>query len=57
MNSYSNRDEWMENKYLNLSTTPLCWDGTPSHRIWGNEAKLPETKVNVKNKKHNFKDE
>ncbi|CAD8124426.1 unnamed protein product [Paramecium sonneborni] len=57
LNSYSNRDEWIENKYLNLSTTPLCWDGTPSHRIWGNEAKLPETKVNSKNKKPNFKEE
>lgn len=53
VNSYSNIDEWIENKYLNLSTTPLCWDGTPSHRIWGAEIKLPETKANAKTKKKN----
>ncbi|CAD8201654.1 unnamed protein product [Paramecium pentaurelia] len=57
VNSYSNRDEWIENKYLNLTTTPLCWDGTPSHRIWSSETKLPQTKVNQKNNKQSFNDQ
>ncbi|CAD8111519.1 unnamed protein product [Paramecium primaurelia] len=57
VNTNTNIDEWIENKYLNLSTTPLCWDGTPSHRIWGTETKLPETKVFTKSKKKSVKEE
>ncbi|CAK61186.1 unnamed protein product (macronuclear) [Paramecium tetraurelia] len=57
VNSYSDREEWMENKYLNLSTMPLCWDGTPSHRIWSSGTKLPETKVGGRTKKQNNNEE